>query len=516
MFKNIHTYLSIALFLVVSSCSVSKQRSGDDQKISITLVQVNDVYEIAALSGGKEGGLARVAGLKKKYQAENMNTRLVMAGDFLSPSVYNSLRYENKSIRGRQMVAAMNSAGFDYVVFGNHEFDIRESELQERINESSFRWISSNTFHKMGETVKPFSKISYSREDFFPKYIIESFTDADGTNAKVGFIGLTLPFNKAPFVSYTDALATAKELYALLKDSVDAVVAITHQSIEEDEQLAREIPGLAAIMGGHEHDQVYRMIGRVPITKAMANAKTAYIVNLGINKKKKSTLVETKLEVLNEQVDGDSATASVVAYWTNIANQSFSSLGFDAGQVIIDKHEPLDGRETEVRNKATNLSELIVSSMQHACKDADVVILNGGSIRVDDILPMPVTQYDIIRALPFGGSIREVDVTGAVLERILEAGKLNKGTGGFLHYNKNLVYNNEVKEWKLDNKFIDETKTYRLALPEFLLTGGESRLDFLKPDNESILRVYDLPADASDPGTDIRKAVIAYLKTTGQ
>ena len=39
--------------------------------------------------------------------------------DFLSPSVYNSLKYEGKRIRGKQMVDAMNAAGFNMAVFGS-------------------------------------------------------------------------------------------------------------------------------------------------------------------------------------------------------------------------------------------------------------------------------------------------------------------------------------------------------------------------------------------------------------
>jgi len=120
----------------------------DDGKIDVVFVQVNDVYEIAPLEGGKTGGMARVATLKKEYLKANPNTFLIMAGDFLSPSVYNSLKYNGERIRGQQMVESMNAAGMDYAIFGNHEFDITESELQKRINESSFQWISSNTFHK--------------------------------------------------------------------------------------------------------------------------------------------------------------------------------------------------------------------------------------------------------------------------------------------------------------------------------------------------------------------------------
>ncbi len=109
--------------------------------------------------------------------------------------------------------------------------------------------------------------------------------DADGTTAKIGFIGITLSSNPAEYVSYKDPLSTAKQLYNSLKDSVDAVVAITHQAVEDDIKLATQLPDLAAILGGHEHSGVFNKTGKVNITKAEANAKTAYVVKLLINKK---------------------------------------------------------------------------------------------------------------------------------------------------------------------------------------------------------------------------------------
>ena len=119
----------------IISCSPTR-RAGvpgrDDGKIEVIFIQVNDVYEIAPTTGGTAGGMARVAAIKKEYKKQNPNTFLVMAGDFVSPSIFNSLSFEGKRIRGRQMIEAMNAAGTDLAIFGNHEFDISESELQER------------------------------------------------------------------------------------------------------------------------------------------------------------------------------------------------------------------------------------------------------------------------------------------------------------------------------------------------------------------------------------------------
>lgn len=499
----------ILISFIAASCSSSKKittTAGDDGKITITFVQMNDVYEIAPLAGGKEGGIARVATIKKKYLKENSNTFLVMAGDFLSPSVYNSLPYEGKSIRGRQMVEAMNAAGTDIAVFGNHELDIKEAELQSRINESHFDWISSNTFHKQGDNISAFEK----NKTPIPESWIKTYTDADGTTFRIGYIGLNIPFTKAAYVTYTDPLAAAKKLYAQLKDSVDAVVAITHQAIQDDEILAKEIPGLALIIGGHEHDQRFEKIGNIYITKSLANAKSAYILKMAFDKSKHKVTVTPTLEILNEDVPLDSATNVVVQKWVTIANNSYAALGFDATKVVMTNSEALDGRETEIRSHPTNLTKMIIKAMQFASKQADVVIMNAGSIRVDDILQMPVTQYDILRTLPFGGGVKEVDMKGSMLVQILDAGLKNYRTGGYLQYNENLHRDDVSGKWMLNGAAVEDTKIYHVAITEFMLTGGESNLGFLKPDNPAITKVYELPA--LDIRADIRKVIMYYLE----
>lgn len=496
------------LLILLSACDPSKRiagRNGDD-KIDITFVQINDVYEIAPLDGGKSGGMARVATIKKEQQRSNTNTMLVIAGDFLSPSVYNSLKFEGSRIRGRQMVDAMNSAGVDLAVFGNHEFDIPEADVQSRINESAFQWVSSNTFQKKGNEAVPFMKNGVA----FPVTYIKTFTDSDGTTARIGFIGLTLPFNKAPFVTYTDVFATAQKYYDQLKDSCDAIVAVTHQALEDDIKLARQLPGLALIIGGHEHERHYAKIGNVYITKADANAKSAYIIKLNLDTKLKEVKIEASLLDVNEKIAADPATDAVVKKWTDIANSSYASLGFDASKICLSKGEPLDGREAYIRAQTTNFTRLIVSAIEKASPTADVAIINSGSIRVDDILPMPVTQYDVIRSLPFGGSIMEVEMKGSLLVKVLNVSQKNTGSGGFLQYSAALK--NENGNWMLNNTPVEASKMYKVAITDFLMTGGEANLDFLNKDNPDIVKVYPVFTDMNDPRSDVRRAIIRYME----
>jgi 2',3'-cyclic-nucleotide 2'-phosphodiesterase (5'-nucleotidase family) len=512
MKQYIQIFFAAAL-LATASCKTARNASaGDDGKLEVVFVQVNDVYEIAPVSGGKEGGMARLATLKKQYKQQNPNTIMVMAGDFVSPSVYNSLQYQGKRIRGAQMIESMNAAGMDIAVFGNHEFDITEKELQERINESAFLWVSSNTFHQEKAAVTPFSKATTSGQQPFPEKYIVTVKDNDGTTARIGFIGLTLNSNKADFVRYTDPLTTAKRLYNELKDSVDAVVAITHQVLADDVVLAKELPNLAMILGGHEHGMEFQKVGNVYITKAHANARSAYIVKLQIDKNKHALKVTPKLKYIDEKVAFDSAANTVVNKWKKIAEDNYSSIGFDPNKVIITSGEPLDGRETETRSSSTNLTRLVTESIAFACPQADIAIFNSGSIRLDDILTPPVTQYDILRTLPFGGGIREVDMKGSMLLQVLETGVKNKRNGGFLQYYP-VTLNPTTNQFILKASPIDTNKVYRVALPDFLLSGKETNLDFLNEKNAGITKVYAAENEVTNPKADIRMAIVKYLES---
>lgn len=505
-------YLSFLFVIILYSCSNTRKLAhSDNGKIDVNFVLINDVYEIAPLEGGKTGGMARVATVKKELLQKNPNTYMVMAGDFLSPSVYNSLKFEGSRIRGRQMVEAMNDAGVDLAIFGNHEFDINENELLSRINESRFKWISSNTFHQTANGVVPFAKTLAGTAEPFAKTYIMTVRDADGTTARIGFMGLTLPFNNAGYVNYTDLFATAQTCYNQLKDSCDAVVAITHQLMEDDSLLALKIPGLALILGGHEHDMRYGKVGNVIITKAHANARSAYIITLELNKIKHQVKVSTRLQMINDQIAADSLTDAGVKKWMSIGEKNYAALGFDARKVVMANGDPLDGRESMIRTQTTNFTKLIVQAMKKASPESDLVLINSGSIRVDDILQMPVTQYDIIRSLPFGGSIMEVDMKGSLLLRIMAASLKNMGIGGFLQYSPELVNVNGTGNWSLHGNPIDPDKVYKIALTDFLMTGGEANMDFLKKDNPEIIKIYPTHTDVTDARSDIRLAIIKYI-----
>lgn len=221
--------------------------------------------------------------------------------------------------------------------------------------------------------------------------------------------------------------------------------------------------------------------------------------------------VAPELKMLDESVGLDSATNVIVKKWMDIGNRNYVSLGFDARQVLIGAGETLDGRETQVRTRSTNFTRMILNAMADACPDADIVMYNAGSIRLDDLLNPPVTQYDIIRSLPFGGGIRETEMMGRLLIQTLEAGHKNAGTGGFLHFQP-VVYDVVSNNWTIGGNIVQPEKTYKVAISDFLVTGKEANLNFLSKDNPDMIKLNDPITSATDSRSDIRLAIVRFLQ----
>ncbi|MBK8554969.1 MAG: metallophosphoesterase [Lewinellaceae bacterium] len=318
--KRLRLFLPVCTLFFLFSC-FGTQKTGttgtDDGIIDITFLQLNDVYEIAPL-GDNTGGMARVASIRKELLAENPNTFTVLAGDFISPSVTGTLKYEGQRIRGRQMVDVLNTLGLDWVVFGNHEFDYDLSDLQARLDQSDFVWMAANARLLENDAAVPFYKNRNNVKEPCPDQQIIMVKDKDGTSIKLGLFGVLITSGKKPWVQYSDPVAAAKQQYSVLKNNADVVVGLTHRDIVDDLALAAEIPGVPLWMGGHDHTNMFHKVGTAVVAKADANARTVYIHRLQYNTKTHKTTVKSELRSVNASIADEPATAAVVAKWETI------------------------------------------------------------------------------------------------------------------------------------------------------------------------------------------------------
>jgi len=499
--KSIKSILYVLSILLLLSCSK------DDGKIDFTFLQVNDVYEIAPIQNGKFGGMARVETVHQELLKENPNTLLVMAGDFLNPSLLGTVKYNGERIKGKQMIETMNAMNFDLVALGNHEFDLKSHELQKRLNESTFEWISGNVLENKDGKYAPFAKVENNQRHNVNDTFIKELTDADGTTISVGFISVCIPSNPQDFVKYQDVFMEARNDYDQLKDSVDVVIGLTHVKISQDKQILEMLPNIPLIMGGHEHTNMLVPVGKSFVAKADANAKTAYIHRFSFDKKTKKAVVTSELKEINEAIVADKRVGAIVDKWQVILKTKIKEIIKNPDAVIYIAKVPLDARDKQIRSTQTNMGDLITKSMSFAFdNNVDCALVNGGSIRIDDELAGAVTAVDIFRVLPYGGAILKVKIKGHLLQKVLEYGVNAAGTGAYLQrYNTKKVDGN----WLVNAKKITPSKTYTVAFSDYLLKGFD--IPFLSDKSKGVHSIYT--PKGTETAADIRKAVISYLKT---
>jgi 2',3'-cyclic-nucleotide 2'-phosphodiesterase (5'-nucleotidase family) len=522
-------FIPFFLFSIVTlfgySCHSSQKAvstgPAEDGIIEFTFLQLNDVYEISPLSDGT-GGLARVAGLRQQLIAENPNTITVLAGDFISPSVVGTLKQDGKRIRGKQMVETLNAIGVDYVVFGNHEFDYDYEDLQARLNESQFTWFGANARYQQPGTdgMVPFHKMVNGTREDCPDQLVRTLQDADGTTLQLGLFGVLINTGRKPWVVYSDWFETAKNCREQLRSSSELCIALTHLNVADDLQLAGMLPDIPLFMGGHDHENQIHKVGNATVAKADANAKTVYIHRIKYNKSTRKAEVRSELKSVDNTLPEEPQTAAVVAKWEEIKNKALASSGFNSTEVVTVLQQAVDCREVLLRRQPMPLGDILGSAMMAASQfQPEAALFNSGSVRIDDVLKGTLTEFDIVRMLPFGGSFVEVEMKGAVLRKVLETGEGNTGKGGYLQYHR--IKKDGSGNWWVNNQPLNDRKTYKIALPDFLLTGNEQNMEFLKTtvkedgttNNPDILKVHrPNPKDNSDLRNDIRWALIKFWR----
>jgi len=509
MNKSLISKLIVLIILIITGCKSQKINSNDDHLINIQLVQLNDVYEIAPLEGGKSGGMARVATIVDSLKNLNPNTLLFLAGDFLNPSLIGTMKFNGERIRGKQMVEVMNAMNFDLVAFGNHEFDLKYPDLQKRLNESNFNWVLGNAKLYNQQEASYFFKEKNHVKNLIPKTQIITLKDQDGTEVSLGFFSEIVSSNPKDYVCYMNPFEEAKADYESLKQQgADIVLGLTHLIKEDDLKLLEMLPDVPLIMGGHEH---YNMLLTASnghkVAKADANAKTIYLHKLSYNTGSGELNIESILLPVDDRIPSKPEVQKIVDKWQSVLLNKIESVVDQPDKVVLHTEVPLDAREKSIRHKQTNFGRLITEAMMDASKNnAVAAIVNGGSIRIDDQLSGDIVAIDFFRALPFGGSIYDVQIKGDLLIKVLNYAENHQGKGSYLQRSKNIV--KTKSGWMINEKPVENDKYYNIMVSDYLMKGYD--IPVLKEGVPEIKKV-DKPLNDSDLRSDIRKVIIQYL-----
>lgn len=483
--------LTIVFFLLVSSFAA------EAQTIRVTILHVNDTYQFTPVESGKLGGLARVMTIRKEALKENPNTLFTLGGDTLSPSV------ETRTYRGAQMIDAWNAVGLDYAVFGNHEFDIKTAELLERMKESKFTWLGANVIDT--KTGKTFGGT--------PQFVIRSIG-----GVKIGLIGLLLPETKETssmeaHLQVTDYCETAKRLVPEMRSlGVNVVIGLTHLFMSQDKRLAG-CSDFDLILGGHEHTLLQSSANGTPIFKMTADAREVGKFDLYIDKKTgKLASMDWKIIPVNDTIADAPEFAPVVAKYSDLLKQ----LAVPVGSTSV----TLDALSYSSRTKETNVGNFIADAYRKVT-DADIGLVNGGSIRADLIYnPGVLTKRDVLSILPFNNPIVKVEITGKTLMEILEhgvarsrevnePGRFPQVSGLRFTFDASKLPGQRVTEASVDGKPVKNDAKYTLATSDFLVSRGGDGYTMFK--NTKIL----IPAEQAQKDSEVfEQAIRSALNST--
>ena len=449
----------LCALVALSHAGVAQQEapSSPRAKAPLTILQFSDVSSSLPIDGA--GGLARLATLKQRLAASGRTPLVLLAGDFLSPSLASSV------FKGEQMVAALNAAGLDLATLGNHEFDFGVDVLLQRMAEARWQWVVSNVIDT--STGKPLGGAA--------PYVVRTFGAL-----KVGFIGLCLTTteiskDKLTHVRLLDPIeAAATYLPALKREGANVIVALTHLSFAEDRSLADTFPEIDLIVGGHEHYPITVTEGRTLISKAGSDAR--FVARIDVDRQPSGVVGRFyELIPITAGLPDEPRTAEIV--------RSFEArLGPELDNIVGTSRVPLDADTVRLHAGETNLGDLFADAVR-AEAAADVAIINSGGIRGDRVYPAgPLSRRTIVEMHPFGNVVCKVAVPGRVVLQALNngvarmpatAGRFPQVSGLTMRVNAGAPFGQRVSDVRVNGAPLDPDKTYTVAIADYMLNGGD-------------------------------------------
>ena len=202
----------------------------------VNLLHFTDIYNLPSRRWQEPvGGAARLQTLLQSHA--HVDPLVLFSGDALSPSL------ESQATKGSHMVDALNKLNVNAAVPGNHEFDFGLENFEEQVGRSSFPWLLSNLVQQ---------KTGLPPSGVVPHLVLERHGHRIGLIGLVGDWWWKQVATKNETFVHTDPVEAAVQAVSHLrkKEQCEAVVALTHMDKREDERLAREVPGLALVLGG--------------------------------------------------------------------------------------------------------------------------------------------------------------------------------------------------------------------------------------------------------------------------
>jgi len=460
------TVSAAAALALLASPTAAQQRT-------LTVLQLNDVYRIDAVENGRAGGIGRVVTLAERAKQGGAEVRVMHAGDAIAPSL------ESRYFAGLQMIDALNYLdGVAPLLFvpGNHEFDERRPAMAAgAIRASRFPWLAGNVTLATGDSVAD-------------RRLGRDTVIVTASGLKVGVFTLTFLDSPRDWARADSAFVDDAErmIRSLETRGADVIVGLTHLAHETDRavsRLRRRHPRFAWICGGHEH---YRLSDALTdstalITKGDSNARGIWRVTLAGGRR--ATARAEAMEVDSTIPVDPGYEQRVTQVWAARLGEKVPFLDDTIGR----SDSLMDASEETVRNKESAWGDWLADQMRTAfpTQPADIAVLNGGALRIDDVFGGIIRWEHLARTFGFPTRVALVSLRGAdvrgMLERSVSGGV---GEGRFLQvsglrvrFDRSRPEGERVLDVQVQRGAawapLAADSVYTVAVPDYLFGGGD-------------------------------------------
>lgn len=512
------TFILNAVNTLTEEPETPEETTGDTFTLSV--LHVNDTH-------ARADKMPKLATAVKEQREAKENVLTLHAGDAFSGTLYFN------EFHGKADLELLNGIGFDAMVFGNHEFDLGSSPeghqaLADFVAGAKFSFVSANVDFSADDKFKGLFTDLVSSEPENGKIYSGIVKEINGE--KVGIFGLTTEETKdiasPDKVTFSNYIEEAEKAVAAFEGmGVNKIIALTHigyndnPNVDNDILLAKSVPGIDLIVGGHDHTKLEEpfvvdtnTVGedKEATLIVQANEYVNYLGTIDVTFDENGVVTEYdgKLIDLGEVAEDEALVKLLAPYKAHVDSVNNKEIGVTLAEDLASPRATENSLES-VRSNETVLGNIITDGMlakaqKYTDKPVVMALQNGGGIRAA-IPAGNITVGQVITVLPFGNTLALMDATGAELKAAFEVSVKNapKENGGFLHiagaklkYDSSKEVGSRVVSIEYFDKVsgsyvaLEDDKTYTVATNAFTAKGGDGFDMFAKAYAEG--RVTDL------------------------
>lgn len=479
--------------------------------LTITVPHPTDpARTLAVRSGGAAFLAARIAELRSERRA----TLVVSSGDLVGASPLVSALF-----RDEPTIEAMNEIGLDLAVVGNHEFDQGVTELRRLVAggcASTPRGALATCAHPAGryEGARfPFlaaNVVDREGELLFAPYLVKTL---DGV--RIGFIGvvtrstpgIVMPRGIAGWRFRAEAATLNRYAHELRAQGVRTIVAVIHEGGEADggidgcanprgpifDIVRRLDKAIRVVLSAHTHRAYNCTIDGRSVIQGASFGRLVSVVDLELDRGSGELLRARarNLPVPNDRNDDPEVRAAfppldpaprVAALVAHYAERAAPLAGQPVGRIAAAFTRQADAGGDHAAGRLVADAQLAATRMH----GAQMALTNPGGIRTD-LVPRAggvVTYGDLFAMQPFGNTLVTMTLTGAQLERVLEAQWRRDGERVlFLQPSSGFTYAWSAERplgarvvpgsMRIDGRPVRADARYRVTVNSFLAEGGD-------------------------------------------